>query len=53
VVGAADGQLPPGYDLLFRVRADGRLVPVTESRTPEPEAGDKTVMLGPAAITAR
>lgn len=40
---AADGSL------LFLVRADGRLAPVTRGRLPEPEAGDTLVLLCPAA----
>ena len=35
--------------LLFLVRADGRLVPVTRDGPPEPEVGDMMVLLGPAA----
>jgi NhaP-type Na+/H+ or K+/H+ antiporter len=40
--GAADGKL------LFVVRADGRLAPVTQSGPPESQAGDTMVMLGQA-----
>jgi NhaP-type Na+/H+ or K+/H+ antiporter len=43
---------PAGSDLLFLVRADGRLDPVTRARPPEPQAGDTMVLLGPAAGTA-
>ena len=35
--------------LLFLVRADGRLVPVTRDGPPEPEVGDMMILLGPAA----
>ena len=41
--GLADG------NLLFLVRADGRLVPVTRDGPPEPEVGDMMILLGPAA----
>jgi len=53
VVAPASGQPPPGHDLLFRVRADGKLVPVTENETPQPEPGDTNVMLGPAPPATR
>jgi NhaP-type Na+/H+ or K+/H+ antiporter len=43
---ASDG-IPPGGDLLFLVRADGRLDPVTQVGPPEPQAGDTMVLLGP------
>ncbi len=43
----ADGGGPPDGNLLFLVRADGRLAPVTRSGPPEPEAGDTMVLLGP------
>jgi hypothetical protein len=35
--------------LLFLVRADGRLVPVTRDGPPEPQVGDMMILLGPAA----
>jgi hypothetical protein len=41
-----------GSDLLFLVRADGRLDLVTRAGPPEPRAGDTMVLLGPAAGTA-
>jgi len=44
----ADGEPPAGGNLLFLVRADGRLAPVTRDDPPEPEAGDTMVLLGPA-----
>jgi NhaP-type Na+/H+ or K+/H+ antiporter len=50
-LGPADGPIPHEHDLLFRVRADGRLVPVTERAEPAVEEGDTTVILGPAAGT--
>ena len=43
---ASDG-IPVGGDLLFLVRADGRLAPVTQVGPPEPQAGDTMVLLGP------
>ena len=50
-VGEAGAPVPPGHDLLFRVRADGRLVPVTERAEPAAEDGDVTVILGSALRT--
>jgi NhaP-type Na+/H+ or K+/H+ antiporter len=44
----AAGAFPEGYDLLFVIRADGRLFPVTEHQRPGPEEGDTLVLLGPA-----
>ncbi len=46
----ADGPVPAGHDLLFRVRADGRLDPVTADGVPAPEAGDTVVLLGPVGM---
>ncbi len=49
VVTISDGQaIPAGHDLLFRVRAGGHLVPVTDDGAPTPEPGDAVVLLGPA-----
>ena len=45
---ASDG-IPLAGDLLFLVRADGRLNPVTQVGPPEPQAGDTMVLLGPPA----
>ncbi len=42
-----DGVLPAGQDLLFVVRADRQLVPVTQTSTPTQEPGDTLVSLGP------
>jgi hypothetical protein len=39
--------IPDDAELLFVVRADGRLAPVTARATPEPEHGDALVVLGP------
>ena len=46
---ADGGRTPADADgsLLFLVRADGRLAPVTRTGPPEPEAGDTMVLLGP------
>ena len=41
-----DVAAPAGHDLLFRIRADGRLVPVLRDQTPTVEAGDTAVLLG-------
>jgi NhaP-type Na+/H+ or K+/H+ antiporter len=41
--------VPDGYDLLFVVRADGRLAPVTQHGRPAPNAGDTLVLLGPTS----
>lgn len=48
VASGADGALPAGQDLLFRVRTDGQLAAVTQTSTPAPQAGDTIVSLGPA-----
>ncbi|HTZ22880.1 MAG TPA: cation:proton antiporter [Streptosporangiaceae bacterium] len=37
--------VPDGHDLLFRIRADGRLEAVTETSVPEPQPGDTAVLL--------
>jgi hypothetical protein len=44
----AGDAVPDGYNLLFVVRADGRLVAVTKHHRPAPENGDTLVLLGPA-----
>jgi hypothetical protein len=45
----ADGEpIANDHDVLFRVRADGTLVPVTETEPP-PEPGDAVVLLTPPA----
>jgi NhaP-type Na+/H+ or K+/H+ antiporter len=41
----ADGQLPAGTDLLFLVKPDGKLIPVTSSSTPAPRSGDTMIVL--------
>jgi NhaP-type Na+/H+ or K+/H+ antiporter len=48
VVRPAANAVPDGYDLLFVVRADGRLIPVTDHDRAVPEDGDTLVLLGPA-----
>ncbi|MFI1167966.1 cation:proton antiporter [Streptomyces sp. NPDC020801] len=44
----ATAPLPPGHDVLFVVRHDGRLEPVTEALPVTAEPGDTLVLLGPA-----
>ncbi|MFD7867464.1 cation:proton antiporter [Streptomyces sp. NPDC057682] len=41
------GVLPDGYRLLFVVRPDGRLLPVTDAGTPDVGADDQVVVLSP------
>ncbi len=43
----ADGAPPPGHEVLFVVRADGRLVPTGTDAGPVPGPGDVVVSLGP------
>jgi len=45
-----DGSPWPDHDLLFRIRADGQLVPVLDGRTPSAEAADVAVLLGPGRL---
>ncbi len=47
----ANGALPAGRDILFLVRADGQLTPVSQTDTAVPQAGDTIVSLGPALGT--
>ena len=44
---ASDGGIPQAADLLFRVNPNGTLIPVTASRSPDPQPGDTLVLLGP------
>ncbi|MFD5058745.1 cation:proton antiporter [Streptomyces sp. NPDC058394] len=44
----ADQDAPAGWDMLFLVRGDGRLDPVTEANRPLPGPGDLAVLLAPA-----
>jgi hypothetical protein len=45
----ADGDTPPGTDILFRIDPNGRLTPATTSRAPTPQPGDTLVLLGPTS----
>jgi NhaP-type Na+/H+ or K+/H+ antiporter len=49
VVRPACGDLPSGHEVLFVVRADGRLDPVTRQRVPDFAAGDTVVLLSTTA----
>ncbi len=53
----ADVGLPDGHDVLFRIRADGRLDAVTDASVPEPQPGDTAVLLAdrasPEALVGR
>ena len=42
----ADGGVPAGHDVLFLVRSDGRLLPVTAAGRPQARPGDVAVLLG-------
>ncbi|MFJ7497152.1 cation:proton antiporter [Streptomyces sp. NPDC097727] len=42
-----DGAVPAGHDVLFVVRPDGRLAPVTNDRIPAVHPGDVAVLLSP------
>jgi hypothetical protein len=42
----ADGAVPRGSDLLFVVRGDGHLEPVTRTARPSPRPGETVVLLG-------
>jgi len=44
----AAAEVPDGHDLLFRIRADGRLEAVTETSAPAPQPGDTAVLLAGA-----
>jgi hypothetical protein len=43
----SDGGIPPATDLLFLINPGGTLIPVTTSRSPDPQPGDTLVLLGP------
>ena len=45
-----DDGIPPGMELLFLVRADGKLMPVTRARPPAPQPGDTMILLEPALV---
>ena len=49
---SADGGIPAGSDLLFLVRANGTLAPVTHTSTPAPKEGDTMILLGPASAVS-
>jgi hypothetical protein len=49
---AVDGGIPADMDLLFLVRADGKLNPVTADGTPAPREGDTMVLLGSASVSS-
>jgi NhaP-type Na+/H+ or K+/H+ antiporter len=44
-----DTVIPNGHEVLFRVRASGRLMPVTMAEAPLAETGDRIVLFGPIA----
>ena len=46
----ADGGVPAGTELLFLVRADGKLIPVTRADTPAPQSGDIMILLESALV---
>ncbi|GGT24236.1 sodium:proton antiporter [Streptomyces kurssanovii] len=52
VVRPATAPLPQEHDVLFVVRADRRLEPVTETQKTTPQEGDTVILLGPATDTA-
>lgn len=52
-IGDADTPVPAGDDLLFRIRADGRVAPVTITSSPPGEPGDRTMLLGSASASDR
>jgi hypothetical protein len=45
-----DDEIPPGMELLFLVRADGKLMPVTRASPPVPQPGDTMVLLESALV---
>jgi len=42
-----DEGIPAGHDVLFLVRPNGQLAPVTEADSPTPRAGDTAILLSP------
>ena len=48
----AQDEMPAGHDLLFLVRADGQLVPVTCDSKPDAADGDTMILLGPVVTPA-
>jgi NhaP-type Na+/H+ or K+/H+ antiporter len=49
---SGDGGMPPAGDLLFVINPEGVLIPVTGSRSPEPQLDDTLVVLGPSGTGA-
>ncbi|MFG2139752.1 cation:proton antiporter [Streptomyces sp. NPDC048650] len=47
LVQPASQPVPPGHEILFVVRTDGRLEPVTDVQGPAPAEGDTLVLFGP------
>ncbi|MFI9103233.1 cation:proton antiporter [Streptomyces fildesensis] len=47
VMHRTESAIPVGHQMLFVVRRDGRLAPVTEAGTPTPHPGDVAVLLTP------
>jgi NhaP-type Na+/H+ or K+/H+ antiporter len=45
---ASTGEVPPSTELLFLIDPEGKVVPVTPDRAPDPEIGDTLVLLGAA-----
>ena len=48
IAGDIDAPVGLGDELLFRIRTDGRLSPVTMTSEPPSEPGDRTILLGSA-----
>ena len=42
-----DAGIPAGHELLFLVRSDGQLVPITQAGSPTPRTGDVAILLSP------
>jgi hypothetical protein len=45
-----DDGIPPGMELLFLVRADGKLMPVTRTSPPVRQPGDTVILLESALV---
>jgi hypothetical protein len=52
VTGDGDAPVPADDNLLFRIRTDGQLAPVTMSAPPAGEPGDRTILLAPSPSPA-
>ncbi|MEU2156363.1 cation:proton antiporter [Streptomyces sp. NPDC019396] len=48
VLGGPGGEVPAQHDLLFVLRADGRLTPATGTHAVRPGPGDRAVLLSPS-----